>query len=166
MCGTCRWTYGVILLGSNMSLMAEHLDAETVAAFSAQALSPRERSRVFDHLAECDRCREWVAVNAEPRKSSALPSWCLLAAAGISCLVFAGWLTSAHPAGEPLTSSKGILHPPQIPITSVLMEPYESGLPEAMKRVRLAPDVLPIPSDHVSLKTTVGEKWIKVDVFR
>ena len=125
-------------------MMSEHLDADTVAALAARALSMQERSRVFEHLASCEHCREWVAVNAEGRRSFTLPNWCLLAAAGVACAFFAGWLMSAHPVGERVSGE----------------------MPEAWKHIRVAPDVLPArPANQVSIQTTVGERWIAVDGF-
>jgi hypothetical protein len=144
-----------------MSLMPEHLHADTVAAFAARALNAAERSQVFEHLADCDRCREWIAVNSEvTRPSFTVPTWAMTAAAGIACSLFAGWLMSARPAGE--TLRKG-----QLPITMGLMEPHYNVLPPAWQQVRLVPDLSPgglKPTPRqVALKNIVGEKWITVD---
>lgn len=40
----------------------DHPDADVLTAFSEQALSERERSRVLQHLARCSECREVVAL--------------------------------------------------------------------------------------------------------
>ena len=64
-----------------------HPDAESLSAFSEQALGERERALVLAHLAVCGRCREVVALASEaadagegiaaapPRKAIAANAW-------------------------------------------------------------------------------------------
>ena len=42
-----------------------HPDAESLSAFSEQALEGRERAEVFSHLAVCGRCRKVVSLARE-----------------------------------------------------------------------------------------------------
>ena len=42
-----------------------HPDAESLSAFSEQALGKRERAEVLAHLAVCGRCRQVVALARE-----------------------------------------------------------------------------------------------------
>ncbi len=42
-----------------------HPDAETLSAFTEQALNAKERGQVLEHLAECGRCRQVVALARE-----------------------------------------------------------------------------------------------------
>jgi anti-sigma factor ChrR (cupin superfamily) len=39
-----------------------HPDAETLSAFTEQALNSKERGQVLEHLAACGRCRQVVAL--------------------------------------------------------------------------------------------------------
>lgn len=76
----------------------DHLDANTLTAFSEHSLSEPRRTVVFAHLAECDACREWLASYSRLRdheeKDPAhitlspfglLHSWQFKLAAGIAC---------------------------------------------------------------------------------
>jgi hypothetical protein len=147
--------------------VSEHLDANTVAAFVASSLTPDERSQVFEHLADCESCREWIATCTELKpRHIAPPVWALAAAAAVACGVFAWWLTTGHPTPTPATARRV-----QLPATMTIMDldplPQQDALPGAWKQVRLVPD-LPMgglkPTPHrISLQTTVGEKWITLD---
>jgi hypothetical protein len=141
--------------------MAEHLDPDTVAAFSERRLSAGERLRVFQHLVTCERCREWVTLNAETTSplpaSPAPPVWAMLAAATIACAFFLTWMIRARPAGEPLATV-------QPSVTLTLLRPPDGEFTPAWKHVRLTPEFFaPRPANRVVLKTTVGEKWIALD---
>jgi hypothetical protein len=138
-----------------------HLDAETVAAFSAQALNSAERSQVFEHLADCEACREWIAVNAQLHApKSTLPIRAPLAAMAAACAVVALWLASPPSAGDITIALRRHTE------FSLLnwQEPNSNSLPAAWKQIKLAPYPTPHPpANQVSIKTTVGEKWITVD---
>jgi hypothetical protein len=42
-----------------------HLDADLLAAFAERSLRDDEEASAFSHLAECETCRKYLAVNAE-----------------------------------------------------------------------------------------------------
>jgi len=82
-----------------------HLDPDIIAAFCAHALGDREQSRVFAHLSECARCRDWVALTAGVDNSSraASPSTShagafLSIAAGVACAILTAWLLTSRPS--------------------------------------------------------------------
>jgi hypothetical protein len=158
----------------------EHLDANTVAAFSARTLSAQERSLVFDHLADCDACRAWIAANAEinfPKRLS--PVWApIAAAAGIACAFFALWLILARSPREPLQavnqahSVQEHVPAPQAYTRAVRSTEVRKQvaatprrrLPAAWEHIRLTPaHVSARPVDQVALRTNVGEKWIPAE---
>jgi len=138
----------------------EHLDANTVAAFAAQTLTAKERSSVIGHLAECADCREWIAVHAQlSNRVARRPIWVPLtatAAAGIAGVLMTIWLMRPPTAEQP--SAK---QPVVVESAAGVTEP----LP-AWKQVKLAPVIRPVrPANQASVITTVGEKWIPVDIL-
>ena len=146
------------MLGSKLSVMAAHLDPETVAAFASRTLSTRERAKVFEHLVRCDRCREWVAVHAEISRPPVAWRGAVMAAmaAGIACVLFALWLVSPRTAGEPFAEV-------DIRLNVMDVAAHKDALPPAWSRVRLLPFETAPPPNQVSLKTAFGEKWVAVD---
>ena len=158
---------------NSMPLPAEHLDPETVAGFSAHTLNARERLLVFEHLAGCESCREWIAANAEISEAvvrhSPVLAWGLLAAAGV-VLAWAGGWELRQPARPPLTLPAS---QPQIAVHLAdsnnavpVQMTRQRTLPAALRRVRLTPGRVPTPAaNEISLRTTVGEKWIPASGF-
>jgi len=54
-----------------VSQVAEHPDANLLAAFAEQALTEKERTKVLNHLSQCPDCRE-IAALAQPVESPVL----------------------------------------------------------------------------------------------
>jgi hypothetical protein len=168
MCGTYLLIYGVSLLES------KHLDAGTVAAFCARTLHAQERYHVFEHLATCEACREWVLINAqltEPQKDRrpmANESLCGLLAAGIAMALFAWWsITAPSPRELPVNLSRST--PGTLALIDWDAPTVGSRLPPPWRQVRLAPDLFPPAPDRalrgrvISLQTTMGERRIATD---
>jgi hypothetical protein len=160
-----------------MPLAAEHLDPETVAGFSARTLDARQRSLAFEHLAGCERCRDWITANtqisAPVQRRSPMLGWGVLAAAGVALACVAGWqlrpparspapsVNSASAQSTPVFKSDDTAATAPHAITQPPRLSRQRPLPGALRQVRLAPGRTPTPAvNEISLRTTVGEKWI------
>jgi hypothetical protein len=125
-----------------------HPDAESLGAFAEQALGERERGRILEHLAICERCRQVVALAASavepasPAPDAARPSrswwqgWGLAlapAAALAATVVFAVYL-HLHRAGNSNQTAK-VETPVQIAPAAV----PEAGLTAANQTKTLQP---------------------------
>lgn len=94
-------------------MLEEHVDPDTLAAFSENTLTESERAALFAHLGECERCRQWLSVHAAvqdgcaaPGRLSSVPAY-LRTAAGIACVFAALWLfirAGEHPRPAALSN--------------------------------------------------------------
>lgn len=150
----------------------KHLDANTVAAFSARTLSVRERSGVFEHLADCPACREWIAVHAQLQtRQPARPIWkplSVIAAACAACVSLTLWIM--RPAIEPLPTvmQSQVVALPEFPATTAAQAQVtvmEQRLPAWTHFTLASRTMAARPADQVSVMTTVGERWIPAHIL-
>ena len=75
-----------------------HPDADTLSAFSEQALPVEERARVVTHVADCARCRAVVYLAHAAAEAAAVPARKGTARAGWRLSAFARWRVGLIPA--------------------------------------------------------------------
>ena len=129
----------------------EHLDPDTMAAFSERALEQGEEAKVFLHLAECQICREYVAVHSElrPSKHFVYARPLIMAAAITAVAIAAGLLIHSRPSYAPARQQAVALFPrfnEKLRLTSL-----EFG----KRKARPA-------ADQIKLMTPMGERWVTV----
>jgi anti-sigma factor RsiW len=143
----------------------EH-DANLLAAFLEDRLSPPERRAVEGHLADCRDCRQtlatWGMANAQParRPSLKLPAWLGAAAA----LALAGWFGYQVVSVEHRSVSPA---PPKTP--EVAHSKIESAQPAAPTSERASsvpsPDVRPRAEEPLTTRRG-GERRLGSKTFR
>jgi hypothetical protein len=149
----------------------QHLDADLAAAFCANVLDERERSQVFEHLAGCATCREWIRITADLKPSEQRRMGIAIlvpVAAGIVCAVFAAWFVSTRPSHS---QAHEIAVESYVQAKTVVAESAGSARftrvrvrPHAERTVQLPATLLPIGRDPDVLNPGLPLAWQRITI--
>lgn len=169
--------------------MKTHLNPDTLAAFAEHSIHGDEEAAVFAHLADCGKCREYLAVNAEltdfrwngSPSRSVVVSRAFAAVAAIAALWLLFFLqpfrreVTHNLSGTPSIGSRFVAAPSwSLSSTHGMMA---KTFPRALSQVTLTNvtfsranrtgEVSKIEPafNQIALKTSLGERWITVERF-
>lgn len=146
-----------------------HPDAEVLSAFAENALSPREREGVLEHLSACAACREVLFLSlphhSETQKVLAMPKarprfairWAALA---VPIVIVAAVLVGRHeftqtsPEARKAASPAGYVQAPTVAMNKVPAEVDAIREEQPARKAAVAPKALP-EAKHITAKPSV-----------
>ena len=157
-------------LAIRQSAPDEHPDANLLAGFAAQALSPHERENVLEHLARCPECREILALGSMPARGGKPPAiewwkwrWAVAAAACLMAALFWRPASLQQSVHERITPS---VSPSPLPEKEKTVPPAPPTV-SAVQRVAAKPKATAVaPQPVLTLRQTVDLPPVTLNLAR